>query len=167
MASRIGGHRAGRDGSAGLRLIDRGGCRAEISGPPAAAANYDWASRLEVHARRAHAGWGRGAGALGTRLSSRSRSLCLLFRPSFPARRLRPPRCPCAPLLPPPTGCARGVLLAAAVVAPHLLHGPEGGRRGSEARPPAHAADTGPDPPRRPPRRPRRSPRDLHGRAWA
>lgn len=145
----------GRGVSAKLRLIDRRGRRAEV--PPAA-------RRLSARRRvprssavqRPLSPRGPGAGgpfAHGLFLSSPRSLLPFLAR-------LRPPRCRYAPLPPPPTRSARGAPFAAAVVAAALLgRWPEGGRRGSEKLPPAHAAATGPDPPRRP--------RDLHGRAWA
>lgn len=146
------------------------------AGPPR---RYPGCQRLLVRAGRASGGstpaeptlaGTRAPALLGPGSALSSRSLCLFSRPLCPARRLRPPRCRCAPLPPPPPPrSARGALFAAAVAAARTRRGPEGGRRGSEERPPVHAAATATatNPTRRPRRRPRRSPRDLHGRAWA
>lgn len=160
--------RAGRQSGA---EIEREGRRADIRAPGGCSLGLG-APPVGPHPRSTPAEprlAGAGTPARFRRGSALAHRLCVFFPPrSAPARcRLWPPRCRCARLPPPPTRSARGALLAAAVAAARVRRGPEGGRRGSEARPPAHAAATAPDLPRCPRRRPCRSPRDLHGRAWA
>lgn len=140
-------------------MTDRAGRGAELVQPLPATAG----AVLPIHARPAHAGWGSAARELPAAVGACLRSLSLLPPLSAwpPASGRLDVSAPCCRLPRFATPCSSRWWR------PVSNAGLKGGRGGSEACAPAHAAAQGPVQPLRPRRRPRRSARDLHGRAWA
>lgn len=104
--ARIGGRRAGRSVSAGLRLIDRPGLRAEVLRPPAAV-SLRWVdpSRRSTPAQPTLAG-GRGARALAAGLGG-SLTVSVSSPSSLPGRRdAATPCCRRRRLAPPGARCS-------------------------------------------------------------